>query len=324
VRVVARRVRLETRPFLGLGGQTTTLTPALSRGEREEEARPWSSELVMVGQSIDPRACKLQTAGDETVLYQIASRVAGWRGYELRPNGGATAPRAPQEPLDFTPDEIATLQAVRPHTMTSPERVISLIRAVEHITRQAIPGDLVECGVWRGGSMMAAAKTLLRLGDVSRTLHLFDTFEGMPPPTDVDRAAADGTLAADLLEAEANDRETSVNWAVAGLDLVRANVGSVGYPADRVNYVVGKVEDTIPRAAPERIALLRLDTDWYESTRHELIHLYPRLVPGGLLIVDDYGHWGGARRAVDEYLEEAKIPLFLSRIDYTGRIAVKV
>jgi hypothetical protein len=261
------------------------------------------------------------------LLYQIASRVAGWRGYELRPKGGATTSpqaQAPQEPLDFTPEEIATLQAVRPHTMTSPERVISLIRAVEHITRQAIPGDIVECGVWRGGSMMAAARTLLRLGDTARTLHLFDTFEGMPPPTDIDRTTADGALAADLLAAEAQDRETSVNWAVAGLDLVRANLGSVGYPADQIRYVVGKVEDTIPQAAPERIALLRLDTDWYESTRHELIHLYPRLVPGGLLIVDDYGHWGGARRAVDEYLDEAKIPLFLSRIDYTGRIAVKV
>ena len=258
------------------------------------------------------------------MLYQIASRVAGWRGYELHPKGGATTPRGRvrEDPLDFTAEEIATLQAVRPHTMTSPERVVSLIRAVEHVTRQSIPGDVVECGVWRGGSMMAAARTLLRLGDVSRTLHLFDTFEGMPPPTELDRAAADGTPAADLLATE--DRATSVNWAVAGLDLVRANVESVGYPADRVKYVVGKVEETIPRQVPERIALLRLDTDWYESTRHELIHLYPRLVPGGLLIVDDYGHWGGARRAVDEYLEEAKIPLFLSRIDYTGRIAVKV
>jgi O-methyltransferase len=267
---------------------------------------------------------KLWTIEDQTVLYQIASRMAGWRGYELRPKAGATAPRAGvhEEPLDFTAEEIATLQMVRPHTMTSPERVISLIRAVEHITRQAIPGDIVECGVWRGGSMMAAARTLLRLGDASRTLHLFDTFEGMPPPTEIDRTNLDGIPAADLLARE--DRETSVNWAVAGLDLVRANVGSVGYPADRVKYVVGKVEETIPEHAPERIALLRLDTDRYESTRHELIHLYPRLVPGGLLIVDDYGHWGGARRAVDEYLEEAKIPLFLSRIDYTGRIAVKV
>lgn len=256
------------------------------------------------------------------VLYEIASRVAGWRGYELRRKGQPAPAPVHEEPLDFTAEEVETLQAVRPHTMTSPERVISLIRAVEHVSRRSIPGDIVECGVWRGGSMMAAARTLLRLGDLARTLHLFDTFEGMPPPTEVDRTTVDGKLAADLLAAE--DPTTSVNWAIAGLDLVRANVGSVGYPADRVRYVAGRVEETIPREAPDRIALLRLDTDWYESTKHEMAHLYPRLVPGGLLIVDDYGHWGGARRAVDEYLEEAGIPLFLSRIDYTARIAVKI
>ncbi|HYM86681.1 MAG TPA: TylF/MycF/NovP-related O-methyltransferase, partial [Pseudoxanthomonas sp.] len=74
---------------------------------------------------------------------------------------------------------------------------------------------------------------------------------------------------------------------------------------------------------PECIALLRLDTDWYESTRHEMIHLFPRLCVGGVLILDDYGHWLGARRAVDEYLGEHNVPLFLQRIDYTGRYAVK-
>ena len=260
-------------------------------------------------------------AEESEVLYEIASRFAGWRGYELRPKRKSDEVQVREQPSDFTPDEIATLEVVRHCTMTSPERVVSLVRAVEHVVRQSIPGDVVECGVWRGGSMMAVARTLLRLGDVSRTLHLFDTFEGMPPPTELDQAAANGTFAAELLAAE--DRETSVNWAVAGLDLVRANVGSVGYPSDRIQYVKGLVEEAIPRNAPERIALLRLDTDWYESTRHEMIHLYPRLAPGGVLIVDDYGHWGGARKAVDEYLEERDIALFLSRIDYTGRIAIK-
>jgi hypothetical protein len=83
------------------------------------------------------------------------------------------------------------------------------------------------------------------------------------------------------------------------------------------------VEETVPERAPERIGLLRLDTDWYESTRHELEHLYPRLVPGGVLIVDDYGHYEGARRAVDEYLDASREAVLLNRIDYTGRVAVK-
>jgi hypothetical protein len=110
---------------------------------------------------------------------------------------------------------------------------------------------------------------------------------------------------------------------IATLEDVTANVAAVGYPAELVKFVRGKVEDTIPVTAPESIAILRLDTDWYESTRHELEHLYPRLVPGGVLIIDDYGHWQGARRAVDEYLARLPEPLLLNRIDYTGRIAIK-
>jgi O-methyltransferase len=104
---------------------------------------------------------------------------------------------------------------------------------------------------------------------------------------------------------------------------VRGAVLSTGYPDERVHLVEGRVEETLPGGAPAEIALLRLDTDWYESTKHELEHLYPRLSPGGVLILDDYGHYEGARRAVDEYFEaEGGRPL-LSRIDYTGRIGVK-
>ena len=107
----------------------------------------------------------------------------------------------------------------------------------------------------------------------------------------------------------------------ATLDEVAApTCAATGYPAERLHFVEGKVEDTIPEQAPERIALLRLDTDWYESTRHELEHLYPRLSPGGVLIIDDYGHWEGARQAVDEYF---KGEVYLHRIDYTGRLAIK-
>ena len=96
-----------------------------------------------------------------------------------------------------------------------------------------------------------------------------------------------------------------------------------GYPSEKLHFVRGPVEETIPDCVPEQIALLRLDTDWYESTKHELLHLFPRLQPGGVLIVDDYGHWQGAQRAVDEYFGTEHPPLFLSRIDYAARIAIK-
>jgi O-methyltransferase len=95
---------------------------------------------------------------------------------------------------------------------------------------------------------------------------------------------------------------------------------STGYPSDRVHYVKGLVEATVPQQAPDEIAILRLDTDWYESTKHELEHLWPRVRPGGVLIVDDYGHFEGARRAVDEFFGPG---VFLHRIDYTGRLVLK-
>ena len=224
-------------------------------------------------------------------------------------------------PVDFDPPAATIIRRVQPYTMTSPERQFALVEAVRYISRAAIEGDVVECGVWRGGSMMATALTLIECGDRSRGLFLFDTFEGMAPPTDRD-VAIDGQSAGKLLQSHEKTETDSV-WCCATLDQVRAAMGSTGYHADAIHYIQGKVEDTIPRHAPSRIALLRLDTDWYESTRHELEHLFPRLVKGGVLIIDDYGHWKGAREAVDEYLNGNKIKLLLNRIDYTGRIAVK-
>jgi hypothetical protein len=100
-------------------------------------------------------------------------------------------------------------------------------------------------------------------------------------------------------------------------------VYDTGYDPAQIVFVKGKVEETLPDAAPSEIALLRLDTDWYESTCHEMIHLYPRLVHGGVLIIDDYGHWQDARRTVDEYISENKLRLGLQRIDHTTRVAIR-
>lgn len=223
---------------------------------------------------------------------------------------------------DLDAATVETIRHVRPYTQTSPERIASLCEAVRYVVRAQIPGEIVECGVWRGGSMMAAARTLLEAGDKTRALYLYDTFEGMPAPgaTDVTRA---GIPASTLMREAPKDDPASI-WCVAPLESVKAAVLGVGYPGEKIHFVAGKVEDTIPLTVPERIALLRLDTDWYESTRHELQHLFPRLSKGGVLIIDDYGHWQGARRAVDEYIAGSGAKLLLNRIDYTGRIAVKV
>ena len=233
-----------------------------------------------------------------------------------------TVPAERNFPVDIPASFIRIYNKVKPYTMTSPERVFALCEAVKYIQKNGIAGDIVECGVWKGGSMMAIAQTLQLSGDTSRNLYLFDTFEGMAPPSEND-VDVKGVSAKALLERSDRTNDESV-WCRATLDLVKSALGSTGYPTEKIRYVQGMVEQTIPGAAPAKIALLRLDTDWYESTKHEMEHLFPRLVRGGVLIIDDYGHWQGARKAVDEYVEKNNLKLLLNRIDYTGRIAVKV
>jgi O-methyltransferase len=229
-------------------------------------------------------------------------------------------PKPKALPADYDDEAKEIIRAVRPWTMTGPDKIYALIQAVRYVARHQIPGDVVECGVWRGGSMQAVARTLVSAGDTSRGLHLFDTYEGMPPPTDRDVRRSDERAADELLATESP--EESKVWAVATLEDVQDGFSQVPYPAERVHFVKGKVEDTIPGHAPERISILRLDTDWYESTRHELEHLYPRLAPGGVLLLDDYGYWEGAREAVDEFLEQSGERLLLMRMA-SGRLAVK-
>lgn len=232
----------------------------------------------------------------------------------------------PPDPADVLVDipeaDRDIFREVRRHTMAGVERVAALCEAVRYVERAGVPGAIVECGVWRGGSVMAIAKTLLAVGSKERDLFLFDTFEGMTPP-DQNDVSIDGQSAGSLSQSHEMSEE-DLFWCYAPLDAVRNAVLSTGYPADRVHFIKGRVEDTVPADAPERIALLRLDTDWYQSTHHEMVHLYPRLQRSGVLVIDDYGHWLGARKAVDEYLAANRINLLLSRIDYTARMAIKL
>jgi len=240
--------------------------------------------------------------------------------------GYSIVPYLPEQNREFPPDfsavDIDIIRRVTPFTMTSPERILALITAVRYLVDNDIPGDIVECGVWKGGSMMAAALTLLEMNAGDRNLYLFDTYDGMTVPGERD-ISHEGLIAEELLAAAGKNEDSGI-WAFSPLEKVRNNILSTGYDRSRVYFIAGRVEDTIPDMAPERISLLRLDTDWYESTYHELTFLYPRLCVGGILIVDDYGHWQGSRRATDQYLKENRLPIYLSRIDYTGRIAVKI
>lgn len=226
-------------------------------------------------------------------------------------------PGEKEYPPDFRDDEVDIIREVRPWTLTSAERIYVLIQAVRYVKANAIKGAIVECGVWKGGSMAAVARTLLQMQGAERDLYLFDTFEGMTEPSsgDIDYS---GKQASDLLV-----EKPHYKCGGAPLESVKKVLHSTGYPEARIHFIRGKVEETIPSSAPDSISLLRLDTDWYESTRHELVHLFPRISHGGVVIIDDYGHWRGCRKACDEYFAQNGIPILLNRIDYTGRIALK-
>lgn len=234
-------------------------------------------------------------------------------------------PATNDELQSLSPEDRRIVETALPFTMTGIARLQSVIDAVRYCAGRELPGAFAECGVWRGGSVLAMILTLQELGIDDRDIYLFDTFEGMTAPTAYDSSSR-GPHALEVWELA--QRTNTVPWAeVFGPDVfdpasVRETLVATGYPPQRLHLVPGPVEETLPARAPEELALLRLDTDWYESTRHELEHLYPRLVDSGVLIIDDYGHWEGARRAVDEYFASIR-PLLLNRIDYTGRIAVK-
>lgn len=224
-------------------------------------------------------------------------------------------------PLDISETDQSILAHIAPYTMTSVERQLALIEAVRYLIHRRVPGCFAECGVWRGGSVMAAMLAMLHAGVSNRNFYLYDTFEGMTPPTEEDKTF-DGVTASTHLQNDVH--RTGHNWCVAGIDDVRTNVSATGYTAEKIHFSQGAVEETLPVQAPaEEIALLRLDTDWYQSTKHELIHLFPKLSPGGVLIVDDYGHWQGAKQAVDEYMAGLAETYFMHRIDYTGRLIIK-
>ena len=206
----------------------------------------------------------------------------------------------------------AALFRVRRHTMTSPERCRNLWDLCQVVAVKNVPGCLVECGVWRGGS--AGLMTLaMRHAGQTRPLHLFDSFEGLPEPGD-----KDGEIAVAYSGGKGSGALKSVHKCEAGLEDVRQFLHQqLDVPQDLIHYHVGWFQNTVPgdAALVGKIAVLRLDGDWYESTRVCLEHLYPVLQPGGVLILDDYYCWEGCRKATDEYRENHGITAPMIKVD---------
>ncbi len=205
--------------------------------------------------------------------------------------------------------------------MTSVDAMYQLHQSIKYIITNEIPGDFVECGVWRGGSVMNIALTLSALNVRDRKIWLYDTFSGMSQPEHRDIGVFGEDAVRDHARAQV---QTHNQWCYASLEDVQANVARTEYPPEQIMFIKGKVEDTIPKSGvPSSIALLRLDTDWYQSTFHELHQLYPLISKHGVLIIDDYGHWQGARDAVDDFLKTLPVRPLLHRINYSVRSTVK-
>ncbi len=223
---------------------------------------------------------------------------------------------------EITPSDIAIINQVKDYTLTPAERLWGLLNAVRYITREKIEGDFVELGVWRGGSSMAAALEFKRVGSV-RKIWMYDTFEGMSEPTSVDRKSGPTSDPAIVKWQKTRLGEGS-DWCRASLNDVRQNMEKTGYPNHMIQFVVGKAENTLSDCKPDLISILRIDTDWHAPTKAAMEQLYGRLAVGGVLILDDYGSWVGARLAVDEYFAaKGSMPLMV-RLDRGARILVKV
>jgi O-methyltransferase len=231
---------------------------------------------------------------------------------------------------DILPHEIPDDQAyagifdkIAPYTMTARdglETTYALFQAVKYICQNTIGGDIVECGVWRGGSMMLVAYALGHFGDTTRDLYLYDTFAGMTEPSEID-------VDFDNVAYKPRWKQITGQGGLMGfgdtVEGVKANLLRTGYPQRQMHFVVGDVLKTIPATIPSRISLLRLDTDWYQSTLHELEHLYELLVPHGVLIIDDYGWCRGSRKATDEFFARQPFKPMMHRVDQGPRVIIK-
>ncbi len=217
------------------------------------------------------------------------------------------------------------LLRVADHTLMSYERAVTLHQQVKYLEQRGVEGDFVECGVARGGAVGLMALANLRYGQERRDFHLFDSFRGLPEPTVEDGAEVKRRAEALVGRSLGSDANLEpVGWEVTSRRDSAQLLAEIGYPDEHLHYHVGWFQETLPKAQTiERIALLRLDGDWYESTKVCLEALYPRVVVGGFIVVDDYGHYEGCRKAVDEFQESLSPMEYLHHIDYTGRYFVK-
>jgi hypothetical protein len=225
-------------------------------------------------------------------------------------------------PVEFTEDEKSLINYVCENrlSLVARERLFATLLSCKYVLENHIEGDFVECGVWRGGNSIIAAG-VFKLYNSRKKVYMYDTFEGMTAPTEADiKLQGDHSTAKAIYEDELNKKGS---WLYASLDDVKTNFKNFDLLSDNLEFIQGDVHQTLDKIIPDKISVLRLDTDWYESTKKEMNVLYPRVVQNGIFMTDDYGHWAGSKKAVDEYFRENNNRPFLQYIDYAARLGIK-
>jgi len=249
-----------------------------------------------------------------TLLAFIGLKLVNKKGIEL------LIKRLDHIPTEAQKNDRILIENCAKFSMTGQLRMFTLIQALKYIQKHKIEGDLIECGVWKGGNLGLMSLLSDQL-NISKKIYGFDTFDGMTDPEEVD-VDWQGFSAKEAMQNSPKNEKILNIHAYASLSQVKNNLIQMA-AKNNVILIPGKVEKTllVSRNIPEKISLLRLDTDWYQSTKIELEVLYPLLQPGGILIIDDYGHFKGAQKAVDEYFKGQNV--WLHYVDYTCRLIIK-
>jgi hypothetical protein len=252
------------------------------------------------------------------IVFKICKKLLSIFGFVI--NLGANSSLYPE----LNPDEMNFLRSVfnKHLTMTSFESLCTLAITCKHISKSNISGSFVEAGVWRGGSSIVAKKFLKG----EREFFLYDTFAGMTEPSIHDFRVGGSNYSSSLEKWKSGQAENHNDWVFASLEEVQKNFDGFGLLDDSIVFHKGDVREALNEMQlPWEIVLLRLDTDFYDSTLIELQTLYPKLAKGGILILDDYGHWDGARLAVDEFFsaQTNATPLMIPIAGGGGRLIIK-
>ena len=235
------------------------------------------------------------------IFFRVFRLILSWFKYEI--SLGKQVANYPE--IDSNIQDFCGVIFRNSITMTSLDALNYLVIACQYVERSKIQGDFVESGVWRGGSAIVARKVL----NNSRNCYLFDTFEGMTEPSENDKRIGEKSNEATFNKWKSLRTKTGNKWVASSLGEVQGNFKKFNLLSENVKFIKGDVRTTLLNSdiLPKKIAILRIDTDFYDSTKAALINLWPLLSQGGVLILDDYGHWDGARRAVDEWLAESRL-----------------